>query len=456
MEFNNTTLLYGLLNQAVFSEAKMNMKYLKMYYKDNYIYQNNTLVSSLLDLIEESNFKDITEAKLNYILQKDDRSVDEANKILGKIREYQAYTKEQAKVFTDNLRDLCSSAYIHRIHKQYENNPVEYVKKLKEYDYKSNFSDTLIAKSFGELDVTDLVERYSSNGLKSRYKFINDAYTCGGYIPGQVVIVAAAPSVGKSLFLQSEAVNFIQQGKRVHYLTLGDLNELDMAIRMMCQISHKSQREVESDIIGNFELYKDKFGDYLTLTVVPSGVVTARDYVDWMKQRADEYDVLMIDYDSNFLQDENFSMYERGGTVYDALSELSRMGKLVFVASQPKQSFFGEEFLPYEAVGESSRKVHIADMIITIGRRWEAGMRMGMMNIAKNRRGTNGSCYWIGTNEGLFYECSEVLYSKYRSNAHQKSLFSYDELSTMDIIDSSISEVMSDSLIEKVDEEVKV
>jgi hypothetical protein len=152
---------------------------------------------------------------------------------------------------------------------------------------------------------------------------------------------------------------------------------------MICQLSGKSQRAVESDIIGNFELYKDKFQDLLTLTVVPSATVTSRSYVDWIKQRIDEYDVLFIDYDSNFLQDENYSMYERGGEIYDAMTELTRLGKLVFIASQPKQSYFSEEFLPYDAVGESSRKVHIADMIITIGRRWEAGMRMGVFNIAK-------------------------------------------------------------------------
>lgn len=446
MEFNNTTLLYGLFNQYVFSEVKMNLRYLKMYYKDKYILDNNTLVTRLLDLIEKYNYKDLTESRFMLTLQQDNRTVDEAQMIYKKIREYQGYNKEQAGVFTENLRDICYSAFTNRMQKQYGDNPVKYVEMLKQFDYRSNYSDTLIAKNFSELDITDLVGRYSAEGYKSRYQFINDSFTCGGYIPGQLVIVSAAPQVGKSLFLQSEAVNFIQQGKRVHYLTLGDLNELDMAIRMMCQISHKSQRAVESDIIGNFELYKDLFKDYLTLTVVPSGTVSARKYVDWMKQRADEYDVLMIDYDSNFAQDEDKSMYERGGDAYDTITELVRLGKLVFVASQPKQSYFGEEFLPYEAIGESSRKVHIADMIITLGRRWEAGMRMGMMNIAKNRRGENNWAYYIGTNEGLFYCCSDVLYSKYRSNSTQRRLFSYDELQTMDIIDSSIGDIMDPTL----------
>lgn len=449
MEFTNTTLLYGLFNQYVFSEAKMNMKYIEMYYKDRYIYNNNTLVTRLLGLLKDYKYTDLTESRFMLTLQQDGKTADECTMIYERIKEYQMYTKEQAKVFTDNLRSICYSAYVDRTHKLYGDNPVEYVNKLKEFDYKSNYSDTLVAKSFGDLDITDLVNRYSAEGYKSRYKFINESYNCGGYIPGQLVLVCAAPSVGKSLFMQSEAVNFIQQGKRVHYLTMGDMNELDMAIRMMCQLSHKSQRAIESDILGNYELYKTQFSDYLTLTVVPSGSVSAREYVDWMKQRLSEFDVIFIDYYSNFGQDENKSMYTNGGDIGDSLTELVRDGKLVFMAVQPKQSYFGEEFLPYDAVGESSRLVHIADMIITIGRNWNSGMRMGIMNIAKNRRGNPDAvtqANWIGTNEGLFYNCSDALYAKYRSNKSRRRLFSYNELVSMDIIDETISAALPSTL----------
>lgn len=449
MEFTNTSLLYGLFNQYVFSEAKMNLDHLRMYYKDKGIYNNNTLVTKLIDLIDKYNYLDLTESRFMLTLQQDGRSVDEAKMIFKKIHDYQCYNKDQAGVFTENLRALCYKAYTDRCQKLYGENPVRYVTELQNFKYKSNYSDTLIAKSFKELDITDLVNRYSAEGYKSRYKFINDSYNCGGYIPGQLVLICGAPSVGKSLFMQSEAVNFIQQGKRVHYLTMGDMSELDMAIRMMCQISHKPQRVIESDILGNYELYKDQFKDYLTLTVVPSGAVSAREYVDWMKQRADEYDVLYVDYYSNFGQDENKSMYLNGGDIGDSLTELTRMGKLVFMGVQPKQSYFGEEFLPYDAVGESSRLVHIADMIITFGRNWNSGMRLGKANIAKNRRGNAEAqtvFNWIGTNEGLFYIASDALYARFRSNKTNRRLYSYNELSTLDIVDESIAEALPSTL----------
>lgn len=446
VEFNNTTLLYGLFNQYVFSEAKMNIDYLKMYYKQKGLFGNNTLITRLIGLINDYTYTDLTESRFQLTLQQDGRTLDESNMIYASILKFQGYEKDQAKVFIENLKDVCYTAWIEYCQKKHAADPVKYLEDLKTFNYKSNYSDTLVAKSFDELDLTDLVNRYSAEGYKSRYKFINDSFTCGGYIPGQIVIISAAPSTGKSLFLQSEAVNFIQQGKRVHLLTLGDLNELDVSIRMMCQISGKSQRQIESDILGNYELYKGVLKQGLSITVVPSGSVTPREYVDWMLSRIDEYDVLMIDYDSNFKRDETKSMYDLGGEAYDALTELTRLGKLVFVASQPKQSYFGEEYIPYEGIGESSRKIHIADMIITIGRRWEAGMPMGIMNIAKNRRGEKAEAYWIRTNEGLFYCASDVLYAKYRSNKTQKKLFSHAELQTMDILDSSIADALEETI----------
>jgi hypothetical protein len=452
VDYNNITLLYGLFNQYVFSEAKMNIRYLKGYYRSRRLDESRPLIAKLLNLIENYSYNDLTESRFLLTFQEDGKSEDEAKAIYNKIADLKKYSKEQSSVFIDYLRNICYSTYIERCRVDYEEDPVKYAEAIKKLDYKSNYSDTLVAKNFSELDVTDLVDRYSSIGYKSRYQFINDAYSSGGYVPGQLVVIAAAPSVGKSLFLQSEIVNFVLQDKRVHYLVMGDLNELDIAIRMMCQISHKSQRAIESDIIGNFSLYKDLFKDNLSITCVPSGAVSAREYVDWVKQRIDEWDILMVDYYGNFQKDDERSMYNQGGDICDALTELTRLGKLVFMACQPNKSYYREEFLPYEALAESSRIAQVSDMIITIGRNWDAGMRMGTFNIAKGRRCIADFvpiAHWIGTNEGLFYVCSDVLYAKYRSNKTQRHLYSYAELSAMDVIDEAIADSVEKSLENK-------
>lgn len=351
MEFDNKTLVYGLFNQYVISSARMNIEYIKMYFYDKYILNNNTLITRLIELIDKYDYNDLTESRFMLTLRSDGKSEDESRSIYNKILEYQRYNKEQAKVFEENLKKLCYTAWENRCQKRYGDNPVAYGEEMKKFKYKSNTSLNFESKKFSQLDITDLVNRYTGKGFKSKYEFINKAFSCGGYIPGQIVEVCAAPGIGKSLFLQGECVNFIKQGKRTHWLCLGDLNELDVSIRMICQMSGRPQREVESDILGFFNKYKDQFADYLELTVVPSGTVTPREYIDWAVNRSDDFDIFFIDYDSNFMQDENLSLYERGGNIYDAITELTRLGKLVFIATQPKQSYFYEEFLPYDAVG---------------------------------------------------------------------------------------------------------
>ena len=89
---------------------------------------------------------------------------------------FRSCEKDQADVFIENLRQLCSTAWIDRCKNRYEADSVEFIKAVQSYNYKSNYSDTLVAKSFGQLDLTDLVSRYTAQGFKSRYDFINNTF----------------------------------------------------------------------------------------------------------------------------------------------------------------------------------------------------------------------------------------------------------------------------------------
>lgn len=222
IEINKITLLYGMFNEFVFPEAKMNVEYLEKFYKHDQFTKTNTLAGKLIYLIKNYKFTDITEATFISVLQEDGKSTDETSTILSKIKEYKQYTHDQAKTFRDNLKKICYKAYVNEIQYKYGDDIVDYVDELRKYDYKSNYSESLSVKNFQDLQLSDLVDRYSADGFKSRYDFINKSYTCGGWLPGQIVQVCAAPSTGKSLFLEGEAANFVLQGKRVHYLTLGD------------------------------------------------------------------------------------------------------------------------------------------------------------------------------------------------------------------------------------------
>lgn len=434
LNYDKFTLLYGMFNEFVFPEAKMNIDKLKLYYKQDAYSANNSLIQRLLRVIDTYKFEDITEGSLRLELTNDGKTVDECNNIIKAIKDYKSYSKGQVNGFREGLKQLCYSAYITNLNQKYAGDPVGFVEASKKFEYLSNYSDTMIIKDFGDLNIVDIVQDYCGEGYKSSFDFVNDSYPIGGYVPGQIVAVCGAPGNGKSLFLQNEAVNFIKNGHKVHYLALGDLNELDFVIRMTAMYLNVPMREVTLNIIPYYEQVKSVFKDKLFLTVVPSGTVRVTDYVDYIKRRSDEFDILMIDYDSNFARDPNLSMYDLYGDTYDKLTELSRMRKLVFVACQPKQCYWRDEVLPLEALGESSRKQHIIDMMIGIGKNPNSRIRMGKFSIPKNRRGTPGVIKpWIASSEGKFYSCSEMLYAKYRSNTSYKYSPSWNVLQMEDI-----------------------
>lgn len=375
---------------------------------------------------------------MTLTLESDGRSSEEVGLILGKINLYRSYDANKSKPFRDELKKTCYKAFTDHAKRVSGNNEEKFIELCKLFNYKSNYSDTLSIKNFSELAIEDLVERYKGDGFKSRFKFINESYTCGGYVPAQLVQVIGAPSTGKSLFLQSEAISFMAQGKRVHYLALGDLNELDFVTRMICMHAKLPKRQVEENILRYYEMYKDHFVENLGLTIVSSGTVKPTSYVEYMIQIADQYDVFMVDYDSNFAKDPSLSMYDQGGDIYDKLTQLTRLGKLVFVASQPRREFFHSEKIPGDSSGESSRKFHIADMVITIGRNPDAKMFMGYFTIGKSRRGTEREVPYIRTAEGLFYECSDAIYIKYKNDKAKGYFMRWDELEGEDILEAAL------------------
>lgn len=93
---------------------------------------------------------------------------------------------------------------------------------------------------------------------------------------------------------------------------------------------------------------------------------------------------------------------------------------------------------------ESSRKQQICDTIITLGKNPNSKVRMGIMNLCKNRRGSLDSCKYIGTDEGQFYACSDMLYAKYR-NYTTRTPMKMNILQMEDDLDSIVTDKSNES-----------
>lgn len=193
---------------------------------------------------------------------------------------------------------------------------------------------------------------------------------------------------GKSLFAMSESIEACKAGKKVFYLAAGDLVPSDFLIRMSAQVLHVPV----SDVYLNPKHYIEETCKLLNhnffFSCVPSQTVEASELVNYFMSRADEFDMFVVDYDTNIATGAE-SMYDAGGILYDELTKLSRHGngKLVFILSQPKITFYDNDYIPLQGLAESSRKQQILDMQITIGKAPKSAYSTGYIAVVKNRRG---------------------------------------------------------------------
>lgn len=229
--------------------------------------------------------------------------------------------------------------------------------------------------------------------------------------------ISSPPGNGKSLWMMHQAAIAANSGKRVFTLAAGDLRPSDFLTRIASMVTEIPLSEVYLDLHENMEKAKHYLKGNLDISCVPSQKVTAKEYVNYCLDRIDDYDVFMLDYDANLATDSE-SMYEAGGVLYDLLTEITSYNKLVFVASQPKIHTWSQEVLGLDSLNESSRKQHILDVVITLSRAKGAN-HVGIMNIAKNRRGDLASSPVILSSCGKFVELRQEKYQQLNNNPNK-------------------------------------
>ena len=247
--------------------------------------------------------------------------------------------------------------------------------------------------------------------IPSNFGVIQEATPFKGYLPGQVVMVCASPGSGKSAFMLYEVMLAAAAGFQVLWLALGDLIRFDFQCRFLSVLSTKSYAEVAVNPDRYFNDEARELANRIHLATVPANKLSTSEIVSLVNNGNVYYDVVVIDYDSNIRQNELLSSYEQGGELYKEITDIARPSignpRLVFVAAQPKQHFWNQELLPLEAAGESSRKQHTVDLMITMGKVDvnTSTHLAGIINLPKVRRGTpNLRTPYKMDNNGVFQE----------------------------------------------------
>lgn len=419
---NNLDLVFSLFNINVFQQAKNNITDIQYYFDTNASTSGNKLIGELISAIKTYNFDQIDLPLFNSILTRCGKTPAESSKIVSELIKWKSYNKKQMEPAKRFLDDIVANSIIQRANRLYDEHPADFLKYLKNAEFKTSTLDTLSSTSFGQIDINSVMENEMSDGVSSGFEFINRSFMPDCKIPmGQIILVTMAPGVGKSMYGFAEALHMASQGKKCHYLAMGDLSYRDFIIRMSAIYSGLPFWDAKNNVKTIFNGISQLVGNNLEITIVPAGTLTADEYIDYVLSR--DFEILFADYDGNFKVPglEN-NMYLAYGDVYEKLTKLTLAGKLVFIMSQPGKIYWGNEILELSDVGESSKKQQTVDMIITRGRVVGNPNHLGKFKIAKNRRGEEGvEVGSIRLNNGRFMIVSDGVYDMLKQDKTKKN-----------------------------------
>jgi len=248
------------------------------------------------------------------------------------------------------------------------------------------------------------------NVIPTNFEVIRKSTPFNGYLPGQVVQVVGPPGRGKSALMLYEIVNMAINGYKILWVAMGDLMKYDFISRFTTVITGVEYYKVALDPDKYFTEPVQEVANNIHLITIPAGKISSRELVNYVDNSEIDYDIIVADYDSNFKTDSEASSYDQGGDTYNDLTELARppgkRSRLVFIGAQPKIQYWEALSIPLEGAGESSRKQHIIDMMITLGTA-NSDRPAGIMTLTKVRRGSpNASTGYVMDEAGRFHEIS--------------------------------------------------
>lgn len=208
-------------------------------------------------------------------------------------------------------------------------------------------------------------------------------------------------NTGKTMFMVNEGAAASLQGFQVLHLFLGDMKEYDGFIRYTSRylkipqdtiVAMSLESQIEIINKNNFQ----KYFSNITVSAHGAGELTidqmVQEVANLQEKRGVHFDLILVDYADN-LAPESDMMYESGGVIYNKLSFLAFKNKsVVIVGSQPKTTYWGEEIIPKEGAAESSKKQHVIDIMMTLGKPTDdvsdpSGSKVATLFLPKVRRG---------------------------------------------------------------------
>lgn len=409
--------LYSLMSPFLYKEAQNNIKHLEYYFATNPNTSGSPLVHELVEAIKTYDYNAIGEPLFRSILQKTGKTAAESKMILSEINKWRSFPDSQMDASRKFLMDVVAKVEIDQTLQRYKDSPADAYKAIKDSSLNTSVNESFKSFSFGDINIQKVLAEKSKGAVHTNYQWLNDVFPPhNGIELGQIAIISAPPGVGKSLFSMNLALYFASCGIKTLYVTLGDLVERDWIVRLGAIYTADTFANVYNNLENVFYNLKKVTGDNLELSINPSGKITSTEIVDYALER--DFRVIFIDYDANLngasdgTEDAGTSMYSNYGKIYADFTRLSMNGRLVFVASQPKQNYWNG-LIGLDGIGESKRKQETADFIITLSRTApDCPNPLFTAFVPKARRGRVGTKKYLIRIEACFYEIPFGVYQQ--------------------------------------------
>lgn len=226
---------------------------------------------------------------------------------------------------------------------------------------------------------------------------------------GTINTIVGSPGKGKTQLILNQSIHVASMGQDTLHIAIGDLTKRQLILRMLAiitckpiqQISLLSKKQFKEFMTQTKLCYPDIFKHMHCKTMVPNtftGLEIIRQIEDMQRRKGIKFKQVVVDYDGNIETDistnkkkskdeESKSMYYSAADIYNNFSAFAkRNDSVVWILSQPKVTYWSTEKIPLEALNDSSKKGHILDFCMSIGKK-DVSEPIVTFYISKNRHG---------------------------------------------------------------------
>lgn len=262
-------------------------------------------------------------------------------------------------------------------------------------------------------NIDECVDIYSSRnkeGIKFFDERISDTLSTGVFDYGTINVITAPPGNGKTMLIMNQAVYIASQGKHTLHLAIGDLTRKQVIIRFLAIITGNTVRQIAMlspeqfrQFISKAKMKYSVIFEHLHCKCILPNSLNGIELIKLIKKEQERknihFDQVAVDYDGNIetsistnkkgVDKDNKSMYYEGADIYNLFVKFAKENEtVVWMLSQPKIQFWGSEKIPLEGLNDSSKKQHIVDFIMSLGKKIKDEPKVTFF-ISKNRHGVS-------------------------------------------------------------------